>query len=141
MDAAIAGAAQVALSEGCSSRGEKHGCVGAIGVDDAAGGVRSARNRVHHDHLRPARHHRVAVGHRDGRDLVGNGDGLREHLLLCKALGVGLDDGCEVRSPITEEVVHTPCCQKLQIGLCDSFYLDSLGHYNPPKSTLSAYPT
>ena len=74
VDAAVARAFGAAFGQGRATRGKEHRDTRARGVDQAAGRVGGAGDGVHHDDLRLAADHGVAVGHGHGGDLVGHGD-------------------------------------------------------------------
>ncbi len=121
VDAAVARALEPALGQRRAAGGEQHRHVVAAGVDQAAGRVGGAGDRVHHDDLRLASHHRVAGGHRHRGDLVRDGHRLRDGQLLLQALGVGVDDGTEVRAAVAEEVIDAARRQKLDVRLGGGF--------------------
>ena len=117
VDVAVPGAGQLVLGERGAAGGDEDRRVRAGGVDDPAERVGGADDHVHHDDLRPASDHGVAVGHADRGDLVRHRQRAGQHLTLGGALGVGLDDRREIRAGVREEVFDAPRGQQLQVGL------------------------
>ena len=74
VDALAARGRQSAFGDGGPAGQHQHRDPGARGVDHPAERVGGPGQRVHHHRLGSARDHRVAVGHRHRRDLVGHGD-------------------------------------------------------------------
>ena len=128
VDLTVTGPRQRALGQRRAPGREQDRRVGSGGVDDPAGAVGRADVHVHHDDLRPAGDHRVAVGHRDRGDLVRDRQRPGQDLALGLPLGVGVDDRREVGAGIAEEVLDTPGRQQLEVRLGRALHRHSLPH-------------
>src|SRR2546427_3444351 len=135
VDRALATAGEAGLGDRVGPRREEHRYPAARGVDDAAERVGRADDHVDHDGLRPAGDHGVAVGHRDGRHLVGDCDRTGKQLAVGATARVGLDDRREVGSGVAEEVLDAPGREELEVRLCRGLDVRLLAHECPRSLT------
>ena len=116
----LAGAlAQLAavFGEGRAARAEEHGDIAAPGVHDAADRIGGADIHMHHHKLRLAGLEVIAHGHGHGHVLMGHGDGLGDLGPIGFGLGIGLDQGREIRARVGEEIINAAIRQQGQIGV------------------------
>ena len=121
MDVPVARAERPAFQQRGTAGREEQRNVFARGVHGPAHHVGRTYAHVHHHGRNAPRDHGIAVRHGDGEVLVGGKNGLGCWRALLISLGIGLDDGREVRSGVAEEVIDAAACEKLEISRGNAF--------------------
>ena len=117
VDVDVAGSRKPALGQRRAAGGEQDGYIVARRIERAADAVRSADADMHHDRRDPARHHRVAMPHREGEVLVRCEHRLRHRHAGPRRLRERLDERREIGPRIGEQIFDPAFGKQREIGL------------------------
>ena len=116
VDVDVAGSRKAALGQRRAAGGEQDRYVVTRRIEGAADAVGSADADMHHDRRHPARHHRVAVRHREGEVLVRREHRLRHRHAGPRGFRERLDERREIGARIGEQIFDPTLGEQREIG-------------------------